>query len=83
MRGARCRGRWALMDIQGDDEPDDVAQARYAQALTLCVGTGQNDGCPARQSCEEWFDKLPVKDRPVGVVAGRIWNPRERKRRTS
>jgi WhiB family redox-sensing transcriptional regulator len=78
LRGARCRGRHQLFDPKGCDEPDDVAQARHAQALRIC------ESCPALQSCEEWcFEKLPAKDRPHGVVAGRIWNPRERKRKTA
>jgi len=74
LRGARCRGRHELFDPPGCDEPAAVAQARTEQALRIC------QSCPALQSCSQWFDSLPPKDRPHGVVAARICNPKERKR---
>jgi WhiB family redox-sensing transcriptional regulator len=74
LRGARCRGRHTLFDPPGCDEPDDVAQARTEQALRIC------QSCPALQKCSQWFESLPPKDRPVGVVANRISTRKERKR---
>jgi len=74
LRGARCRGRHDLFDPKGCDEPDDVAQARTEQALRIC------DSCPALQPCSQWFESLPLKNRPQGVVANRISTRKERKR---
>jgi hypothetical protein len=51
-----------------------VAQARNAQALRIC------QSCPALQPCSAWFESLPPKARPLGVVAARIWNPKQRTR---
>lgn len=64
--GARCRGRHALFDCAGQDEPTDVVEARHAQALGLC------EHCPAATRCQSWLDSLPPNKRPAGVVAGRL-----------
>lgn len=70
--GARCRGRHHLFDPARLGEH---AEARHAQALGLC------ERCPALVACSEWYEGLPPKQRPLGVVAGRInpTQPAERK----
>lgn len=77
LSGARCRGRHATFDSQRDDEPDEVADARHLQALGLC------ECCPALDACEQWFESLPLSQRPHGVIAGRLHRetkPRKRKK---
>lgn len=64
--GARCRGRHHLFDDAARDEPAEVVEQRHHQALGLCRG------CPALASCQLWFDGLPPRQRPPGVVAGRL-----------
>lgn len=66
LRGARCRGKHHLFDPQGEDEPDETADARHLQALGLCAA------CPAIAACETWFESLPPRDRPLGVIAGQL-----------
>lgn len=78
LRGARCRGRHQLFDPQDDDEPDEVADARHLQALGLC------EACPAIVDCEAWFESLPPRKRPFGVIAGQLnREPRQRKQKAS
>lgn len=67
--GARCRGHAALFDEAAPGEPPKVVASRQLMALELC------DGCPARDPCSAWVDALPPKQRPAGVVAGRISGP--------
>jgi hypothetical protein len=57
--GARCVGKSDLFDAT--DCPE-LAEA----ALNLCRG------CPALAGCAAWFDSLPRRQRPTGVVAGRV-----------
>ena len=64
--GARCRGRPHLFDEQRPDEPADTVQARHTQALSLC------NRCPALEDCRAWFATLKPRQRPGGVIAGRI-----------
>ena len=64
--GARCRGRHHLFDDARPDESDQVVAARHAQAVSLC------GGCPSRAPCRAWFDSLPPRKRPAGVIAGLI-----------
>jgi hypothetical protein len=64
--GARCRGRHHLFDSAAPGEDPDTIAARHAQALGLC------SRCPSLRRCEDWFDALPLKRRPLGVVAGRV-----------
>jgi WhiB family redox-sensing transcriptional regulator len=61
-----------LFDERVAGEDAETAAARHAQALSLC------SRCPSLSRCEEWFDALPARKRPFGVVAGRV-NQRERK----
>ncbi|WP_052960313.1 hypothetical protein [Mycobacterium sp. EPa45] len=66
--GAACRGRHHLFDPPGDgisgDHPDEVA--RRQTAVDIC------NGCPALTPCALWLASLPRRQRPAGVVAGRI-----------
>ena len=61
--GAACPGRWELFDAtRGVRGPGGPARR---EALQLCAS------CPALQGCGDWLEGLPVRLRPVGVVAGR------------
>ncbi len=60
--GARCRGRTALFDPRPSTDAD--REDAEATALALCAR------CPAADRCRAWFDGLPPKARPKGVVAG-------------
>ena len=63
---APCADEWELFDrAVGGYNPDDVACARET-ALQLCAA------CPVLAACRAWFTSLPVRDRPIGVVAGRL-----------
>ena len=64
--GARCRGRHHLFDEPRPGEDEHAAQERHAQALGLCAR------CPAAERCREWFESLPPRNRPRGVVAGTV-----------
>jgi hypothetical protein len=64
--GARCRGRHQLFDEAERYEPSEIVAARHAQALSLC------HGCSALPRCGEWFNGLPPRNRPTGVVAGQL-----------
>jgi hypothetical protein len=64
--GARCRGRHHLFDPPTPHEDELDAEDRHRQALGLC------SHCPSAQRCRDWFDGLPPKDRPKGVVAGQV-----------
>jgi hypothetical protein len=66
--GANCRSKHALFDPRNADDPDrDDAEA---QALSLCRQ------CEALAGCSRWFDSLPPRQRPTGVIAGRIHRPK-------
>lgn len=64
--GAKCRRRWWLFDEQHPNESEATAAARHTQALGLC------SRCPSLDPCRAWFDALPPRERPPGVVAGRV-----------
>ena len=66
--GARCRGRAHLFDEPEQGEPAELVEQRHAQALGLCRH------CPALTACAAWFDTLPPRQRPAGVVAGRTYH---------
>ena len=59
--GALCRGQWELFD---DAELPD-------EALTLCRR------CPALAACSAWFEGLPPRRRPQGVIAGRVFTRKD------
>jgi hypothetical protein len=65
--GAKCRGRSSLFDAAADREPAEVVEARHALALDLCIYA-----CPAIDKCQEWYESLPPRRRPAGVVAGEV-----------
>lgn len=64
--GARCRNRSALFDPPEPREAPATFAARHRQAIGLCAG------CPALSACQTWFNGLPKRQRPHGVVAGRV-----------
>jgi WhiB family redox-sensing transcriptional regulator len=59
--GALCRGEHELFD--DTDLPDE--------ALELC------SRCPALAGCTAWFEALPARHRPRGVIAGRVHKPKD------
>ena len=64
--GARCRGKAHLFDgAQPGEKPEVVAQ-RHNQALGLC------GRCEATERCRDYFNGLPRRKRPTGVVAGQV-----------
>ena len=62
--GARCRNRSQLFDLRPDDDP--TRPDAEATALALC------SRCPSLDRCRHWFDSLPPKQRPLGVIAGQV-----------
>jgi WhiB family redox-sensing transcriptional regulator len=62
--GAACRGHHELFDPHHGDAPE--RPGAEAKALALC------HRCPALAGCSAWFDGLPPKQRPHGVIAGRV-----------
>lgn len=77
--GARCRGRHHLFDEAHPDEPEEVTQARHAQALGLC------SRCPSLEPCRAYFDRLKPRQRPGGVIAGQVhhWHTTTRSKETN
>jgi WhiB family redox-sensing transcriptional regulator len=63
--GARCRGRHELFDPPLPGPPEPIWR-RQAEALAECRR------CPALAACRAWFDELPPRRRPEGVIAGQI-----------
>ncbi len=68
--GARCRGRHHLFDEATPDEDPDTVAYRHDHALRLCRS------CTALASCEQWFESLPRSQRPSGVIAGQVRQPK-------
>jgi WhiB family redox-sensing transcriptional regulator len=67
--GARCRGKAHLFDgAQPGEKPEVVAQ-RHNQALGFC------GRCEAAERCRDYFNGLPRRKRPTGVVAGQVHQP--------
>ncbi|OBF52531.1 hypothetical protein [Mycolicibacterium monacense] len=64
--GALCRDRAPLFDPPDVGTDPDTADYTQQVALRLCRD------CPALAGCGVWFDTLPVRQRPTGVIAGRI-----------
>jgi hypothetical protein len=62
--GANCAGQWSLFDEpeKKDRDRTDVVDS----ALRLC------ELCPALADCADWYDSLPLDERPTGVIAGQF-----------
>ena len=64
LAGANCAGQWSLFDEPDKRDPD--RREIVDSALRLC------ERCPALAPCAAWYDRLPLDERPTGVVAGRL-----------
>jgi len=74
--GARCRGKYTTFDEAAPGEDPAVVEQRHRQAVSLC------ERCPSLDRCRTWFEALPPRKRPHGVVAGQInRGPEERESR--
>ncbi len=73
--GANCLGLWSLFDEPepGDTDGRDANRA----AVELCRT------CPALDDCRTWLDSLRPKDRPTGVIAGRILRTKQLRKKIS
>lgn len=69
--GAKCRGRARLFDEQQPDESAESAAQRHKQAQMLCAS------CPSLDPCRDWFVRLRPRERPLGVIAGRLHQPKK------
>ena len=68
---AACRGHaWAYDPPAANEDRDDVRD-RHRLAVAVCRG------CPALADCRRWLDALPQRQRPFGVVAGRVRSERK------
>ena len=65
--GALCRHKAATFDEARTLEPTEVVEARHAQARGLC------QRCPALENCTTWVESLQARQRPTGIVAGRLY----------
>jgi hypothetical protein len=66
--GAACSGNHDLFDLRDLDDPGRAEIE--AQALQIC-----HTCCPALTACEQWFDGLPDRLRPTGIVGGAVRRP--------
>jgi WhiB family redox-sensing transcriptional regulator len=64
--GALCAGHADLFDPTGPEDDDTDTAERLSFAIRACWC------CPALTACRSWVDSLPPKERPSGVVAGRV-----------
>ena len=64
--GAACRNLWPAFDPPDPDEDPADVDYRHRVALALC------EDCPALTPCGAWIASLEPRQRPAGVVAGRI-----------
>ena len=69
--GALCIGRWSVWDPRPDEDYDHLTASAIAQCQR----------CPMLQTCRDWLEALPARDRPFGVTAGQL--RRERSARGS
>ncbi|SBS77292.1 hypothetical protein MHPYR_410002 [uncultured Mycobacterium sp.] len=64
---AGCRGSTDFdVDHDCDGEPPEAREDRLRRAVAAC------NACPALDACTAWFDGLSPRQRPTGVVAGRV-----------
>lgn len=61
---AACRRQPHLFDADCADLVE--AENREREALRLCRA------CPELEACQRWVDSLPPRQRPCGVVAGKV-----------
>ena len=67
---ALCKGHPEPFDeSEAGDDPEDTVE-RISFAISACRR------CPAQNACRSWFDGLPPKHQPGGVVAG-LFNGKE------
>ncbi|MCG7597839.1 hypothetical protein [Mycobacterium sp. PSTR-4-N] len=68
LEDAKCKGRGDQFDLPEPFAPGDPAtESRLADAVAVC------HQCPALITCNRWVDSLTPKQRPAGVVAGRVF----------
>ena len=72
LAGAACTGRPDLFDPAPTDHPDRAH--REERALALCAS------CPVLEACRTYLADLPLRDRPIGVIAGVVRQPPKRGR---
>ncbi len=75
--GARCRGKPHLFDPGRKGERAEVVAQRHAQATAMC------QRCPALDACAAWIEGLRPSQRPHGVVAGQVRQPRPSNQQTT
>lgn len=68
--GAACVGLHEAFDPPRNGEHLEDQQHRYQSALRICAR------CPALTDCRQWFDSLPRRQQPHGVIAGQLNLPR-------
>lgn len=69
----QCAGRTELFDppeTSRGSKPTPAQRQVQRQAVQLCLK------CPVRQDCRAWFYSLATEERPAGVIAGMIIQPR-------
>ncbi|WP_224111297.1 hypothetical protein [Mycobacterium avium] len=64
LEGAKCKGRPERFDIDIRSDRESIDWAAYTCGA-----------CPALRKCRAWVDGLPPRQRPSGVVAGRLIDP--------
>lgn len=64
LEGAKCKGRPERFDIDIRSDRESIDWAAYTCGA-----------CPALRKCRRWVDSLPPRQRPSGMVAGRLLDP--------
>ncbi|UGU08153.1 hypothetical protein LTQ56_05625 [Mycobacterium intracellulare subsp. intracellulare] len=64
LEGARCKGRPERFDLDVRSDRESIDWATYTCGA-----------CPALRKCRRWVDRLDTRQRPSGVVAGRLLDP--------
>lgn len=65
--GAACKGSTDFdVDHDCDGEPPEAREDRLHRAVAAC------HGCPTLDACADWLDGLSPRQRPTGVIAGRV-----------
>lgn len=71
LRGAACAGRASTFDPRNAGEPEQAVADRHRYAIELC------GRCPVQGACATWIAALPDRERPIGVVAGTLFERKE------